>query len=171
MTRHLTDEEISLLADEVSSEIDEVDASLMGHIGECTRCRQELAFARTIEEGLVAVPRMAAPPELFEGVMGAIATARASQRRVTAMLASLAAALVMLVAWWLVTGGAATVVLDTLDLARSARMLATVVSAIGETLSLELIFSSALVLLASSAALGRLMTRINRAPDATAVAG
>ncbi len=170
MTRHLTDEQIDLLADPRSG-TDEPELELAEHLASCAQCQEELAFARSVDRQLDAVPGLVAPPELLDGVMSAIAEARARHRQITIWLASLAAVLTVMLVWWLAAGGAAAVALDALEAARVARIFAQVITAVGGSLPVEALVGSALVLLAAATALGRLMAKIQRGPDATAAAG
>lgn len=170
MKRHLSDEQIDKLA-EVGADSIEGDEELSGHLECCAECRQELSLARTVDHALSSVPRMVPPPELFDGVMSALVAARAKQRRSAAMVASMATAAMVFVSWWLFSGGAAQVALEALEVARSVRLAAHVATAVGEVLPLEMLVACALVLLGSTAVLGRMMARMTSGPDVTATAG
>jgi predicted anti-sigma-YlaC factor YlaD len=161
MTPHLTDETIDLLADAGDDPFD-LDEELLGHLDSCPACRRELALARTVDEGLAAVPRMVAPPALLEGVMAALAAARSARRRAFAWLSAVSIAAAAVVACWLAAGGAAVVALEAVEFTRSVRFAARVATAVGESLPLELLIACALVLVVSSAVLGRVMGRVSQ---------
>ncbi len=170
MKPHLSDEQIDKLA-EVGVDSIEGEDELLGHLECCSDCRQELALARTVDHALSSVPRLIAPPELFDGVMGTLAAAKSKQRRATALIASMGTAAMVFVSWWLVSGGAAQVALEAVEVARSVRLAAHVATAVGSVLPMEMLIACAVVLLGSTAVLGRMMARVARGPDVTATVG
>lgn len=167
MTRHLTDETIDLLlaAHEAAA------PGATEHLAGCEACRNELELARLVEDALAAVPRMTAPAALLQGVMTALVAARRRRRRLVAFGLVAAAAALAVVVLWVLSGGVATVVVDGLAMTRSLAVAARVLEALWAAMPVPLALAAALVLLASTAALGRLVARATGEPTAPAEAG
>jgi methionine synthase I (cobalamin-dependent) len=168
MEAHLSGAQIDELAEAGAG----VDETLSRHLAECAACREELALARSVAAELDAVPRMAAPPELFDGVMAAVAAkARARQRATFAWAAAAAAAAVAVVVLWLLAGGAAVVAIETIEAVRSLELVTRVATSVWRAVPLELFVLCTFVLVAGSAVLSRLVSRAGARANATAEVG
>lgn len=160
MTAHLTDARIQELA-ELDSEV-ELEEAVEQHLSSCRQCSEELALAQMVADALDSVPRMnmVAPPELLEGVMGSLALQRRrQQRRTFVMAASATLAALSLVVLWFMAGGAAILVLELIETMRSVELVTSIASSVWRTIPVELFTLSALVLIAASATLSRLVAR------------
>lgn len=150
----------------------ELTPAVAEHLESCPLCQEELTLARMVNDALEAVPGLEAPPELLGGVMEGVAEKSRRMRRRSiagAAMAGLMALTVVLL--WLVAGGAAALVVEALEALRSIEMVTRIVTSIWRTIPLELFTLCAAVMLASSALLSRLVTRIARRPDAAVEAG
>jgi hypothetical protein len=170
MEAHLNGAQIDELA-EAPPEA-EVDESLARHLAACAACREELTLARAVAAALVAVPRMVAPPELFDGVMAAVAAkSQARQRATIAWAAAAALVTVAVVVLWLVSGGAAAVAVEAIDAVRSLDLFTRVATSVWRAIPIELFVLCTLVLVAASATLSRLVSRGGPRTDAAAEVG
>jgi len=170
METHLSDTLINELADAAPEA--ELDEAVSKHLADCALCREELSLARLVNGALNAVPRMVAPPELLEGVMASIAAKQRTSQRATFVWATMAAlATVTVVVLWLVAGGAASLTIEAIETIRSLDLVSRIASSVWRTIPMELFFLCTVLLLASSAALKRLMSRAEHRPEAEAEAG
>lgn len=155
MSRHLTDETI----DQLLEAPEEAPEEAAHHLEECSLCQAELRLARRVDDALAAVPRMVAPPALLEGVMTAVVAARAQRRRIVAISATVAVVGLAAVVVWLVSGGAATVALQAVELTRALGVVSSVGAALWHAFQVPLVVAAFAVLLLSSAALRRVVAR------------
>jgi anti-sigma factor RsiW len=171
MNGHLTEATIDALA-EAPEGAAPADAAAAAHLARCPECRDEVRLARELFLALAAVPRLEAPPTLALHVMAEVSRRQVvSQGRTVlwAALAALAAAAVVVI--WLLGGGAAGLVVEALDAARAADLVARVAASVWRTVPVEVFVICTIVLVASSAALGRLVGHGHRSDDAATAAG
>jgi hypothetical protein len=157
------------LIDELAEARDEVegDADLLEHLATCALCRREVELARVVMAGLDSVPRLEAPAALLQGVMARVERkSLAFDRRgfIFGVLTIFVALIVSML--WLFSGGAATLVLEALETIRSLETFTRITTSVWRTIPLELFTLCAVVLVASSAVLSRLMRRARRGSSA-----
>lgn len=159
MQSHLSEETINLVVDEQY----ELDDAQCEHLAGCFQCQEELDLAEAVHAALTAVPRMMAPAALIEGVMGAIESARAAQRKIMAVVVSLVVASLVAAGIWLWLGGVATVAVEALALTRFVGSVTRVAATVGRAFPAEVIGMCALALILCTAGLGRVVTRTRAA--------
>ena len=156
--KHLDDKTIAQLSQAPSDEPWPEEHE--DHLSRCAQCRQEVRLDRRVTQALSAVPHLVAPPALLQGVMEAVAAARAERRRWFASSVAMASAGLCLVVFWLLSGGASTLALEAVDLLRAVELAAQVASALWHAFPVHIVVMAGVVLLGSTALVGRAILRV-----------
>ena len=155
MQRHLTDSTIEKLVDSSPEALDEEQQA---HLVQCATCRDEVKVAQAIALTLGSVPLAEAPPELFQGVMNAVAKAPRPRQALWHMGVFALGALALLVLW-LGAGGAGPWALETVTALRSLAFVGRLAGSLGSSLPLEIVILCTVIMVGGCAALHQLVLR------------
>jgi predicted anti-sigma-YlaC factor YlaD len=155
MQRHLTDSAIERLVDSTPEALDEEQQA---HLAQCGTCRDEVKLAQAIALTLGSVPLTQAPPELFQGVIEAVAKAPRPRQALWHMGFFALGALVLLLLW-LGAGGAGPWALETVTALRSLAFVGRLAGSLGSSLPLEIVILCTVIMVGGCAALRQLVLR------------